>query len=100
MSAQVALRANTLWPLLLRTGFLGAVLATALSSLSYIGLGAVNAVLEARGSSLYSAPTVWELTKATFLFSALTLVWCGPFGFFAGAMGAAVLRLGAGEFVR
>lgn len=92
MGTQAESRGTKLWPFLLQAAVLGAVLATLLSALSIAGTRALGAVLT-KSLDFESAPTLWDVAKATLLLCTLTVVWWGPFGFLAGALGASVLHL-------
>jgi hypothetical protein len=82
---------SALWPTILQVAILSALLATVLSSLSFVGLGALDAMVT-KQAAFESVPTLWDVVKAAFLLCALTAVWYGPLGFLAGGVGGAILH--------
>lgn len=92
MQNLVELRASKSYVFVLQAAALGAVLATVLSAFSFVGLAALDAVTQRR-AEFEAVPTLWDLSKATLLMCAITVVWFGPFGSIAGAAAAVVLHL-------
>lgn len=91
MDTQVESRTHGFWLFLLQAATLGAVLATVFSALSFTASAALAAVAT-RQSEFEPAPTLWDIAKGTGLLCVITVVWYGPFGLLAGAIGAVVLH--------